>query len=111
MELREVLLNYRDVTASAIETIKEEKYEELDSKLNKREGIIESIKSLNFDSEHFKTLCDEFSLIQLECELNVLLKNRRDEIKIKLESLSKNVKANNSYNKIADSPFIFSKKI
>lgn len=111
MELKEELMNYKNITAKAIEVLNEEKYEEIEPLLNKREEIIEGLKSMNFKPEQFKDSCDEINLIQIENELNGLLKNKRDEVKFKLESTSKNRQANDSYNKIADSALIFSKKI
>lgn len=111
MEITELLMNFRDITSKAIEILKEEKYEELDALLNEREEIINNLKSINMNSEHFKVVCNKFDIMKLEGELNDLLKNKRDEIRIKLELVSKNIQVNNSYNKIIDSPLIFSKKI
>lgn len=111
MQLKIELINFRDITAKAIENLKKEKYEELNPLLNKREEIIETLKSQSLDLEQFRTICDEINLIKLECELGELIKNKRNEVKVKLESLSKNIQASNSYNKMEDSPLIFSKKI
>lgn len=111
MELKEELMNYKNITAKAIEALNEEKYEEIEPLLNKREEIMERLKSMNFNPEQFKDSCDEINLIQIENELNELLKNKRDEVKFKFESTSKNRQANDSYNKITNSALIFSKKI
>lgn len=111
MELKIELINFRDITAEAIENLKNEKYEELNILLNRREDIIERLKSSNLNVEQFRMICDEINLMNLECELNELLKSKRNEVKTKIESLSKNIQASNSYNKMADSPLIFSKKI
>lgn len=109
MEIREDILNYKEITVKIIKIIKTEKYEELMLLLDKREKVIENLKQI--DTKQFKIFCDEFDLIKLENELDELLSFKRNDIKFKLDAITKNMQASSSYNKMTDSPLIFSKKI
>lgn len=109
MEIREDILNYKEITVKIIKAIKTEKYEELMLLLDKREKVIENLKQI--DTKQFKIFCDEFDLIKLENELDELLSFKRNDIKFKLDAITKNMQASSSYNKMTDSPLIFSKKI
>lgn len=111
MDIKESILNYKEITVKIIDAIDKEKYEDLTLFVDKREEIIEKLKKININKEHFKELCDEINLIQLENNLNKLLISKRNDIKFKLDAIAKNIQASSSYNKITDSPLIFSKKI
>lgn len=111
-QLREELAKYRDTTIELIQAVENENYEILDSLVEKRSEIINSVDKLTFSKEEFKTICLEFKILLLQDSLNKLMNEKKLKVKRQLESMDENKNLRNSYNKkfSVDSIF-FNKKI
>lgn len=109
MELREYLEEYRTLTLNLMESVKKD--EEVTSLIIKREVILKSIDSLNFDKEEIKKIGTSLSLLELEEELENVVKREKVDIKKQIEALKKLKQANTKYNSIEDKARILNKSI
>ncbi|SKA72706.1 hypothetical protein SAMN05428976_10134 [Clostridium sp. USBA 49] len=110
--LRENLLNFKKITESLINEIKEENYNSLEDIFNKREIVINTIKKIDYNLEDFKNISSELKLLEMERELNILINEKRQFIVEEINKLKTYKRANNNYQKnFKPDSIFFSKKI
>lgn len=109
MKLREYLEEYKALTIVLIDQVKKEG--ELTHLIKKRDDILESINNINFDKEEIKTIGNSLKLLELEEELQKLLKKEEVKVKKQIETLKKARQANKNYNSIENKPRVFNKNI
>lgn len=98
MELKELLLEYKNITEEFIKVMEEGNYvlhgEEL---LNKREVILNELKSMSLDKSEFKKISQEINLINIEEKASKLLNAEKSKIKEEIFNLKNNHNAAKTY--------------
>ena len=97
-KLKDELENYRGITINLLETLEEEKYNDLDILLSKRQDVINIINDISYTKDEFKKICTEFEIVILQDKLTQEMDKRREEVKNSIERLTKYKSANKSYN-------------
>lgn len=109
MNLNEYLEEYKTLTLSLINDA--EKGSELDNLIEERENVLKSINSLKFDREEIKVIVESLKLLELEEELQNILKKEKVEIKKQIENLKKVRQANANYNSFENKARVFNKSV
>lgn len=109
MNLQEHLEEYRALTLDLMDRIKSDG--ELDILVTQRDDILKSINELNFDKEEIKKIGISLRLLELEEELQNLIKKERVKVKTQIENLKKIRQANANYNSIESKSRVFNKTI
>ena len=109
MNLRKYLEEYRALTLDLMDEI--QKDGEISSSLEKREFIITSINSLNFDKEEIKTIGNSLNLGKLEAELQLLYKKEKVKVKKQIENMKRARQINTNYNTIENVVRVLNKNI
>lgn len=109
MNLHEYLKEYRALTLDLMDEI--EKGGQINSLIEERENIINSINSHDFDKEEIKSIGNSLNLIKLEEELQSIYKKEKVKIKKQIESLKKARQVNTNYNSIENKARVFNKSI
>jgi len=98
MELKELLLEYKSITKDFIKVMEEGNYElHGEELLNKREVILNELKSMPFDKSEFKKISQEINLINIEEKASKLLDAERYKIKEEIFNLKNNRNAAKTY--------------
>lgn len=98
MELRKLLLEYRDITKDFIETMEKKEYElRGEELLNKREDLLNQLKTIYFDKNKLKEISNEIDLIALEEKAFKLLNDEKSKIKEEIFNLKNNRNAIRTY--------------
>lgn len=110
--LKSNLEKYKELTLKLIASMETEDFGELDYLLEERQGIINAIEELNYDSKIFKQISLKLDLMLLQKKLTELVKMKKNEVKNEIERLGELKVANKSYKKkfVVDSLY-FNKKI
>lgn len=109
MDLREYLEEYRNLTLDLMGQI--QKDGEVSSLIKKREDTLKSINSLNFDKGEIKRIGNLLNLLELEEELQNIIKKEKVKVRKQIEILKKAKQANTNYNSIEDKARVFNKSI
>lgn len=109
MNLSECLEEYKDLTLSLINQV--EKDGELTDLIKKREDLLQAINNLNFDKDEIKSIGNSLKLLELEEELQVLIKKEKVKVKREIEKLKVTRQANTNYNNIEYKSRVFNKSI
>lgn len=109
MNLHEYLEEYRALTLDLMDEIQQNG--EINSLLEEREYIINSINSLDFDKEEIKTIGNSLNLLKLEEELKILYKKEKVKVKKQIENIKKAKQINTNYNNIDNIARVFNKII
>ncbi|WP_346895291.1 hypothetical protein [Clostridium sp. UBA7503] len=98
MELRNLLLEYKDTTKEFIEAMEKKEYElHGEELLNKRENLLNELKTMSFDKNKLKEISKEIDLIALEDQAFKLLSDEKNKIKEEIFNLKKNRNAIKTY--------------
>lgn len=98
MELRKLLLEYRDITEDFIEAMEKKEYElHGEELLNKREELLNKLKIMSFDKTKLKEISKEIDLIVLEEKASKLLQYEKNKIKEEIFDLKNNRNAAKTY--------------
>jgi len=98
MELRKLLLEYRDITEDFIEALEKKEYElRGEDILNKREALLNELKIMPFDKSELKEISKEIDLITLEEKASKLLQAEKSKIKEEIFNLKNNRNAIKTY--------------
>lgn len=110
--LEEYLNNYKDATLNIINNLNCDNIDSIDEYINRRQNMLDSIKSLEFTKDKINLICNELQIFELEKKLNELLRYKREKLRTEMDRISKVKNANISYNKnVMKNSIIFSKKI
>ncbi len=98
MELRELLLEYKEITGKFIEVMEEGNYElQGENLLNKRESILSEIKIMDFNKKELVEIFKELKLATLEEKASKLLNSEKNKIKGEIFNLKNNHSAAKTY--------------
>ncbi len=98
MELKELLLEYKGITEELIKVMGEGSYELWGEELlNKREVILNELKSMHFDKKELAEISKDLELITLEDKVSKLLNAEKNKIKEEIFNLKNNRNAAKTY--------------
>lgn len=98
MELRELLLEYKEITEVFIKIMEDEEYEVKGQIfLNKREELLDKLKAMDFDKKKFAEIFKELNLVTLEEKASKLLNVEKNKIKEEIFNLKNNHNAAKTY--------------
>jgi hypothetical protein len=108
MNIYECLEKYKEITLQLID--KTTTGEDLQELINERSKIIDEIINVDFNEEELKEKVENFNILELDNELQTLVKKEKNKIRNQINMLRKNREARKNYNKINDNLKIFSAK-
>ena len=97
MNFRKPLEEYRDLTLNLIENAK--KNEELSNLIDKRDNVLKEFDRVDYSEEEFRKIVKEFNIIELDNELQLIVKKEMVQIKRKIENIRKSRVAKSNYTK------------
>ncbi|ALP89498.1 hypothetical protein [Clostridium butyricum] len=109
MELKEYLYEYKGLTLDIMERANEDG--NIEYLLIEREQILNKIKASNFEQSEFEMFCNELKLVELEKEVNLVIKKEIISSKNKMEKLKKVHSASMKYSAIGYVPSRFNKQM
>ncbi|OPJ64523.1 hypothetical protein [Clostridium chromiireducens] len=109
MNLSKYLEEYKTLTLALINEARNGS--ELTDLIQKREEILESISILEFDKEEIESIESSLKLLELEEELQNVVKKEKVEIKKQIENLKKVRQANVNYNSFENKAMVFNKSV
>jgi nitrogen regulatory protein PII-like uncharacterized protein len=108
MSLDELLKDYKDISLTMVEKIKKE--EDISSFLRKRDYIINKINNLNVDKQLICNKIEELNIMEIEKELNELIKNSILNVKKEIKKVKQSREAYKKYADFNGNAVIFSTK-
>lgn len=111
MGIRLILENYKEATNNFIKAIEEDKIEEGQVFLEKREEAISKLKKLNINSNEFRSLIKELNLIELDKVANETLSKMKENIKKEIIELKNSKQASKTYGSISPDVKFLDKQI
>lgn len=108
MDLDKLLEEYKNTSLAMAEKIKKE--EDISSLLKKRDSIINEINSLNIDKQLVCNKIEELHIMEIEKELNELIKGSMLNVKKEIKKVKQSREAYKKYADFNGSPVIFSTK-
>ncbi|MGL4739285.1 MAG: hypothetical protein ACRC41_00555 [Sarcina sp.] len=94
----EVLLEeYKNLSIAILAELDKERFEKLESLLEKKDEIQEKVKGLNIDSERLKGLFKNFETIELDEKIIEKMTSKKSAVKEKIKEVSKRRQASNVY--------------
>lgn len=110
--LEESLIKFKNITLDLIYALESNDFDALDSLLEKRQGIIDSIEISNYTEQEFKYLASSIDLLTLQKRVLDLMNSKKVELRNEMDKLSEIKTANKSYqSKFAVDSVYFNKKI
>lgn len=111
--IQSLLSEFRNITIKAIDDLRNEKYEELNLYLEEREKIINQLRETKYDSNSFIIIVNSLELEKWEKEFNKIMNEKRQNLLIKIKTVSNSMTANDKYiNSMKNySSYFFNKKI
>jgi hypothetical protein len=95
IDFRKPLEEYKNLTLSLIEKAKND--EELAELINKRDDILKEFKITDYSKDEFKEIVKKLNIIELDNELQLIVKKEMVKIKKKIENIKDAKLARNSY--------------
>lgn len=108
MNLDKLLEQYKDISLTMGERIKKE--EDISSFLRNRDSIINEINNLNVDKQLVCNKIEELNIMEIEKELNELIKNSMLNVKKEIKKVKQSREAYKKYADFNGNPVIFSTK-
>lgn len=102
----------KNCSLEIIDILEKENYDSLESKLDERQELINSINKLAFTKQEINAVCEKLKIMELSQRINDLINNKKVKVKelIKQNVIKQN--ANDKYNKnFYDSSHVFSRKV
>lgn len=106
MDLYGCLETYKTITLKLIDKTKQG--ENLDILLDERSEIVKLISKIDFSKEEFKNIMSSLGILELDNELQTMIKTEKIKIKNQIDVLRKNREARKNYNKIRENTSFFS---
>jgi hypothetical protein len=111
-ELVDAFRKLKFCTEECIEVIKSNNYEPIEELMIRRQKILDSISDIHAQKEDKNTITKELGIFSLEKKLADLIKEKKSELRNKINNIEKNKTAANSYNsRTSKNAVFFSKKI
>jgi len=108
INIRIQLEEYRDLTLNLIENAKNDG--ELSDLINKRDNILKEFDESDYSKEEFKKIVREFNIIELDNELQLIVKKEMVKIKKKIENIRTTRVARNGYDKSREQIKLFMRR-
>ncbi|ABK60582.1 hypothetical protein [Clostridium novyi] len=99
-ELYNALKEYHKVNVNIINALNEERIDELDEILLKKDEIIKNINSIKYVSKEFNEISEELNLKTLEEEIKKISNSKKEYYKSQINKINKNKNANRSYSNL-----------
>ncbi|MBU5314801.1 hypothetical protein KQI30_00700 [Clostridium bornimense] len=99
--LKELLEKYNQLNIDSIEAVEKDDVEKLNILLEEKDVIIEKIDNLNYTLDEFKKYAQEIDLINVENQLERIIREKQKEIKEKIKSTAINKSAVGAYGNIS----------
>ncbi|KEH88692.1 MULTISPECIES: hypothetical protein [Clostridium] len=99
-ELYNALKEYQNVNVNIINALNEEKIDDLDEILLKKDEIIKNINSIKYVSKEFNEISEELNLKVLEEEIKKISNSKKKYYKSQINKINKNKNATRSYSNI-----------
>ncbi|MFL0165431.1 hypothetical protein [Candidatus Clostridium helianthi] len=109
MNVSEYLEEYRTLTLSLINNIQNSS--ELNNLIEKRENILQLVNTVEFDKEEIKIIGSSLRILELEEELQTVIKKEKVKVRNQIEKLSKARQANTNYNSFENKARVFNKSV
>lgn len=110
LNLEENFIKYKDITLTIIETVKSEKYEQLDEIFQQRQLILDDINKINYSKEELKKFYFKYNIDKLDKTLDSEMKVKRQDLLEKIKENKKRQVAMNGYNNLSAKAVFLSKK-
>jgi len=91
--LKDCLEKYKDITAQLLASVENDDFDGLQAHLNNRQKIIDTINQYNYTQQEFQQICKELQLEKLEERIQLLMENKRNELKGHIQEVSANKNA------------------
>lgn len=90
--IKELLEKYNKLNIDSIEAVEKDDVEKLNILLKEKDLIIEKIDNLNYTADEFKRYAQEIDLVNVENQLERVIKEKKEEVKNKIKNtaISKN---------------------
>ncbi|MCT8976133.1 flagellar protein FliT [Clostridium sp. CX1] len=112
MNLKEKLIEYKNITIQLIANVEGEDYDSLEKLLTNRQNIMNEIDSITYSKEEFLVLCKELDILVLNQKLIKVTKEKKSNTLKNIDGIKVSKTANKSYNKrFAVDSVYFNKKI
>lgn len=106
MDLYECLDTYKTITLELIDKTKHG--ESVDKLIDERAELINQIGNIDFSKEEFKNISSSLGLLELDNELQTLVKAEKIKIKNQINILRKTREVRKNYNNVQENPRFFS---
>ncbi|MCY6370398.1 hypothetical protein [Clostridium ganghwense] len=111
MSLRECLTKYKQITLQAMECLKRDEIEDVESLIQSRDYIIEDMKKIQYSQEDFKNICNEYGIMEKEKELFSMMNAKKIEVKRKMDESIKARNVKNQYNTVATKAVFLAREV
>ncbi|VYT90135.1 hypothetical protein [Clostridium butyricum] len=107
MNLEDYLNEYKALTLDIMEKVNKDGM--IEYLVNERQMVLDKIKNMNFLQAEIKKITDSLNIVQLDRELDLLVKKEKVATRKKIERLKKMKNANMQYMSIGYVPSKFNK--
>ena len=108
MNTDELLQKYKEISLAIAEKLKND--EDVLELFKMRENIIKEIQKLNEDKDNIADKINKLGIMELDKELEQLLKNSMEDVKKELAKVKQSKQAYNKYSGFSSNAAIFSTK-
>lgn len=98
-ELKQMLVQFKQVTIELITALQQDEIHKLDSLLDSRQMVIENMEKLKYTTEEFTNICNELDILNVQHQLSELMQAKKENTKKELNKIQLTKSANNNYNK------------
>lgn len=98
-ELKTLLEKYKNISLNILMLAHSEEYDPIETLINERQSIINSINNINYKKEEFIDISNKLGLKELEFKLAKLLELKKEKAKKQMEDFVNSKNANNNYKK------------
>lgn len=95
--LKDLLEKYNKCNIDAIEAVEKDDVEKLNILLKEKDLIIGKIDNLNYTADEFKRYAQEIDLVNVENQLERVIKEKKEEVKNKIKNTAINKNAVGAY--------------
>lgn len=107
--LKKKLSEFKELTFRLIGCLENDKFDDLEELFIGRQNVIFSINNLSYSQNEFISICNELQINDVQMKLEILMKEKMQNIKKEIKTVSINKNVNKSYNRsspYADSIFL-----
>lgn len=98
--IKELLEKYNKLNIDCIEAVEKDDVEKLNILLKEKDSIIDKIDKLNYTADEFKRYAQEIDLVNVENQLERVIREKQKYVKEKIKSTAVSKSAVGAYNNI-----------